>query len=241
MASVKNRPSSSTYFGAISCSYFIYGIFRSFLSGIRIRKSRAKIRRIQSLNRWKKLLSSLLSSFPRGHDMGDGVLVRNVPEEVRLWIHRQRQRHQMSQQEVILSALHRASLSDLAPLLPFEGPSKGNHRPRDTTPSSLSTCSPASEDFRTALDKLGGECVFSSEWDRYSQKTYKAWYGETPKGDITKITVSEIPDHDFLAAGFPCQPFSIAGVSRRTALVRHMASSAQHKAHSSSTLLRSLS
>lgn len=149
--------------------------------------------------------------------MGDGVLVRRVPEEVRQWIHRQRQQHQMSQQEVILSALHRASLSDLAPLLPFDGPPKEIIGP-ETLPFKFIDLFSGIGGFRAALGKLGGECVFSSEWDRYSQKTYKAWYGETPKGDITKIQTSEIPDHDFLAAGFPCQPFSIAGVSKKNSL-----------------------
>jgi len=72
--------------------------------------------------------------------------------------------------------------------------------------------------FHIALEKLGGKCVFSSEWDKYSQKTYREWFGEIPHGDIRKIKPSEIPDHDILAAGFPCQPFSIAGVSKKKSL-----------------------
>lgn len=74
--------------------------------------------------------------------------------------------------------------------------------------------------FRVALEKLGGKCVFSSEWDRYSRKTYQQWYGDTPEGDIRTIArhPAAIPDFDLLAAGFPCQPFSIAGVSKRASL-----------------------
>lgn len=78
--------------------------------------------------------------------------------------------------------------------------------------------------FRIAMQRLGGACVFSSEWNGKAQETYAANFGEQPFGDIKRFTAdpdalaSLIPDHDVLAGGFPCQPFSRAGVSARNSL-----------------------
>jgi DNA (cytosine-5)-methyltransferase 1 len=78
--------------------------------------------------------------------------------------------------------------------------------------------------LRRGFEQLGGRCVFTSEWNPLAQKTYEANFHNPADhifaGDITKINAADIPDHEVLLAGFPCQPFSIAGVSKKNALGR---------------------
>lgn len=68
--------------------------------------------------------------------------------------------------------------------------------------------------IRKGFEGVGGECVFTSEWDKFAQITYQANFGELPSGDITKINPEEIPSFNVLLAGFPCQPFSQAGLKK---------------------------
>jgi DNA (cytosine-5)-methyltransferase 1 len=74
--------------------------------------------------------------------------------------------------------------------------------------------------FRIAFERAGCQCVFSSDWNEKARETYEANFGECPRGDIYSVADNDIPEHHILCAGFPCQPFSIAGVSKKQSLGR---------------------
>jgi len=147
-------------------------------------------------------------------------LIRNVPDDLRTWIQMQAQDRRATKQAVLLEMLHRARDVENRDRLPlFEAlPPRAEPEPTETIPFKFVDLFAGIGGFRMALQRLNGSCRMSVEWDKYSQKTYREWYGDTPHGDITKIKPFDIPDCDILAAGFPCQPFSIAGVSKKNSL-----------------------
>jgi DNA (cytosine-5)-methyltransferase 1 len=151
--------------------------------------------------------------------MTEDILVRRVPERVHLWIDEERQRRKMTKREFVVSVLEEACNADAQLSLPLtEIPTA---EVRGTVPFTFIDLFAGIGGFRIPLEGIGGRCIFSSEKDPHSQKTYRAWFGEAPQNeDITTISAAEIPDHDVLAAGFPCQPFSIAGVSKKKSLGR---------------------
>jgi len=149
--------------------------------------------------------------------MANQILVRDVPQSIRDWINYKRNENRMTQNEFLLAVLESASKTSYTHQSSFfKNVSTTNNE--SELPFTFADLFSGIGGLRIPLETSGGRCVFSSEIDRYSQKTYKAWFDETPEGDITKIPISSIPDHDFLAAGFPCQPFSLAGVSKKNSL-----------------------
>lgn len=150
------------------------------------------------------------------------ILIRNVPQNVRSWIDQERYASRMTQNEFLISVLESQSRNVTSePLLPmFDDLSPRIAVDPDSLPFTFIDLFAGIGGLRIGLESVGGTCVFSSEWDKYSQKTYKAWFGEIPEGDIRQIDPASIPDHDLMAAGFPCQPFSIAGVSKKKSLGR---------------------
>ncbi len=150
------------------------------------------------------------------------ILIRDVPEPIFNWIEEERYSKRVSQKEFLLKVLEEAANSgdgNSQPTLFDYAPRIANPLKYDL-PFTFIDLFAGIGGMRLGLQWAGGRCLFTSEWDKYAQKTYAAWFNETPHGDIRTIDAASIPDHDILAAGFPCQPFSIAGVSKKKSLGR---------------------
>ncbi|MDA0807679.1 MAG: DNA (cytosine-5-)-methyltransferase [Planctomycetota bacterium] len=154
--------------------------------------------------------------------------IRNVPDLVRTKIRREASRLPVSQNTYLLTVLSEAVESQKGPSL-FDRISDeltGKDTPSQynvnySVPFTFVDLFSGIGGMRLGLEAVGGKCKFSCEVDPYAQKTYLAWFGENPAGDVTKlIDAQDIPPHDILAAGFPCQPFSLAGVSKKNSLGR---------------------
>ena len=109
----------------------------------------------------------------------------------------------MTQQEVVLSVLDKVVEADIELKLPlFSGQPKVVEKTvSQSLPFTFIDLFAGIGGFRSALERLDGRCRFSCEWDKYSQRTYEAWYGDIPHDDIRKVKIADIPNHDVLAAG----------------------------------------
>ncbi len=151
--------------------------------------------------------------------MAKDLLIRDVPPQIKRWIDEEREQFRLTQQEYVIEVLSRALKLGLQPTL-FDGVKPAEPAPVTGTPFTFIDLFAGIGGLRIGLEGVGGKSVFSCEWDKNAQKTYKAWFNDLPHGDIREIKPSDIPNHDLLAAGFPCQPFSIAGVSKKNSLGR---------------------
>ncbi len=156
------------------------------------------------------------------------LLIRDVPEPVRARIRREHRRRLVSQNSYLVNLLSDAVESQKGPSL-FDSVDDDSVEQDVAARSDVNYSVPFTfvdlfsgiGGMRLGLEAVGGKCLFSCEVDPYAQKTYLAWFGENPAGDVTALTKkSDIPPHDVLAAGFPCQPFSLAGVSKKNSLGR---------------------
>lgn len=150
--------------------------------------------------------------------MKERFSLENIPDDLWNWINEAAHERHENINALIISLLESARHSNadaqaLPPVRPVIRPAAAS-----TPPFTFIDLFAGIGGFRLGLQRLGGHCVFSCERDPYSAKTYEAWFGESPIGDINDVNPTDIPDHDILTAGFPCQPFSIAGVSKKRSL-----------------------
>ena len=155
--------------------------------------------------------------------MGKELIIRGIPEPIKAWIAEEAHQQRMSQNAFLLSVLEKASVGQNAPTL-FDGVEPTTEVVPGAMPFTFIDLFAGIGGFRVGLSPLGGKCVWTCECDRFATTTYKAWFKEEKIFDDindlkTDVDIDlEIPDHDVLAAGFPCQPFSLAGVSKKKSL-----------------------
>ena len=116
------------------------------------------------------------------------ILLRDVPQNIYTWIESQRHTRRVSQKEFLLKVLETAATYNVSDtLFPFT-PAVSFRRPTET-PFTFIDLFAGIGGMHIGLEKAGGECVFACEWDKHSQKTYTAWFGMCPHGDIKKIAL----------------------------------------------------
>lgn len=148
------------------------------------------------------------------------LFVRDIPADVKSWIDSRASELRRSRKEFVVESLRKAWDIEKGPQLFDEVSEPAPSVGASGLPFTFIDLFAGIGGLRLGMERNGGQCVFSSEWDKFAQKTYHAWYGDMPEGDIREIDPADIPDHDVLTAGFPCQPFSIAGVSKKNSLGR---------------------
>lgn len=148
--------------------------------------------------------------------------LRNIPDDLWQWVEEQAFRDRKKISQFIVEQLGEARAGSGRGLPLFDGTEEVADK---LNFGSAAMCAFTFIDlfagiggFRLGLTKVGGRCVFGSEWDKFARQTYAKWFGDEPNGDINEIEPESIPDHQVLAAGFPCQPFSIAGVSKKRSI-----------------------
>ena len=155
--------------------------------------------------------------------MSGQILIRNLPPSTSAWLNRESDRQNVSRNSFVLSVLEQARQRGQGPTLFDDLPEDSDSLARSAggLPFSFIDLFSGIGGLRIGLESAGGRCLFSCEIDRFARRTYQAWFGETPVEDIQDFTTGAgVPAHDVLAAGFPCQPFSIAGVSKKKSLGR---------------------
>ena len=144
--------------------------------------------------------------------------IRKIPPEIGTWITDQSHARHLTKNDFVLSVLKQSKSGKQQYLLFDDQPELKVSSFVTGVPFTFCDLFAGIGGMRIGLEAVGGECVYSCEYDKHAQKTYSSWFGEMPDGDIRDISPADIPDHDLLAAGFPCQPFSIAGVSKKNSL-----------------------